>query len=99
MLALFALGVTPKIALHALLAHHTDIHLRLDHGADQYNQTSFHCDTENLVVNQSFLDFSLSIQLGVPPGYPEHLTAALSAPLASTHPLFGLRGPPASLSI
>ena len=98
MLALFALGVTPKTALHALAAHHMDSHLRLDHATDQYNKAGFHCDTDNLVVDQSFLDYSPSFQLGIPPGYPEYLPAPLSRPLASTHPLFGLRGPPAFLS-
>ncbi|HVU98709.1 MAG TPA: hypothetical protein VHE34_25980 [Puia sp.] len=40
---LFALAITPKIAIHALVAHHTDTHPSLKYGnADQYNEAGFY---------------------------------------------------------
>ena len=97
LLALFALGITPRIAIHALVAHHTDTRLSLDYGkADQYNKAGFHCATDNLVVEFPFLDHSLTIQLAPPPSFPAQQPATLEEPLSSAHLLFGLRGPPAS---
>jgi hypothetical protein len=97
MLALFALGITPKIAIHALVAHHIDKHLDLDHAkADQLNKAGFHCATDNLVVEFPFVDHSLSLQPGLRPSFPAQEPASLEEPLSFTHPLFGLRGPPAA---
>ncbi|MBN8854637.1 MAG: hypothetical protein J0H07_22430 [Sphingobacteriales bacterium] len=97
MLALFALGVTPKIAIHDLVAHHQDTHLSLDHGkAAQLNVAGFHCATDNLVVESPFVHHSLSLQLGVRPSFPVHGPVSLEEPVSFTHPLFGLRGPPAA---
>ena len=99
LLALFAFGITPKIAIHALAAHHTDRHLSLKYGqADQYNKADFHCATDNLVVEFPFLDHSLTFSPGLPPAWPVHRAAVLVQPVAEDHPLFGLRGPPAVLS-
>ena len=99
LLALFALGITPRIAIHALVAHHTDTHLSLKYGhTDQYNKADFHCAIDSLVVEFPFLDYSLTLQLGLPGSWPVHRAAVLARPIAKDHPLFGLRGPPALLS-
>ena len=72
LLALFALGITPKVAIHALVADHTDSHLSLKYGqADQYNYAGFHCATDNLVVEFPFLHYSLTFVLGPLAVYPE----------------------------
>jgi hypothetical protein len=98
LLALFALAITPKLAIHALVAHHTDTHHSLKYGqADQYNSAGFNCDTDNLVVECPFLYYPLDIALGLQPVYPEYRPAVLAQPIATAHPLFGLRGPPALL--
>lgn len=98
MLALFALSITPKIAIHALVAHHTDTHLALDHGkTDQFNQAGFHCAIDNLVVESPFLDHTISITLEILPSFPAYQPASLEDRLSSVHILFGLRGPPASI--
>jgi hypothetical protein len=98
LLALFALGITPRIAIHALVAHHTDTHLSLQYGhTDQYNKADFHCATDNLVVEFPFLDHSLTLRLGLAPAWPAHRTVVLAKPIAEDHPLFGLRGPPATI--
>jgi hypothetical protein len=99
LLALFALGMTPRIAIHALVAHHTDTHLSLKYGhADQYNKAGFHCATDNLVVEFPFLDHSLTLRVGLPTAWPVHRAAVLAEPIAEDHPLFGLRGPPAGVA-
>jgi hypothetical protein len=98
LLALFALAITPKLAIHALVAHHTDSHVSLRYGhADQYNTAGFHCDTDNLVVECPFLYYPEDIALGLQPVYPEYRPSALARFIAAAHPLFGLRGPPALL--
>jgi hypothetical protein len=97
-LALFALAITPKIALHGLVAHHTDTHLRLDHGtADQLNKAGFHCATDNLVVEFPFLHHDLCLTAGVTAPYAAFRAAGLAWPLSNLHPLYGLRGPPADI--
>jgi hypothetical protein len=97
-LALFALAITPKIALHALVADHTDTHLRFDHGtSDQLNNAGFHCATDNLVVEFPFLHHALSLTIGSAVPYTAFRAAGLECPLSTLHPLYGLRGPPANL--
>ncbi|HEY4062084.1 MAG TPA: hypothetical protein VGM30_09300 [Puia sp.] len=99
-LVLFALSVTPKIAIHALVAHHTDTHPALHHDeADQLNKAGFHCSIDNLVVESPFLDYSVAIVLGIPPSFPVYRPAPLKGWLSSTHFIFGLRGPPAIATI
>jgi hypothetical protein len=100
MLALFALSITPKIAIHALVAHHTDGHLSLEHDhADQFNAAVFHCATDNQVVEFPFLDPALPIISGIRSSFPVFQPVPLEEPLSFTHPLFGLRGPPAVFAI
>jgi len=95
LLGLFALAMTPKIAIHALVAHHQDVHLQTDLN-DQLNTSSFHCATDNLVVELPFIYSPVSVAVGIPPRLPLHRAVVLLAPLAGDHPLFGLRGPPAA---
>ena len=99
MLALFALSVTPKIVIHALVARHTDSHLDLHNSADQLNKAGFHCTIDNLVVESPFLDYTVSIELGIPPSFPVHRPAPLEARHSSSHFIFGLRGPPAGTTV
>ena len=96
MLALFALSVTPKIVIHSLVARHTDNRpaLRQDK-ADQLNKAGFHCTIDNLVVESPFLDYTVSIELGLPPAFPVHQPASLEGYPSSSHFIFRLRGPPA----
>ena len=98
LLALFALAITPKIALHALVAHHTDTHLWLDYGqADQVNKAGFHCATDNLVVELPFLHYSPALQTGRKPSWPVYRPVGPEEPVIAEHPLYGLRGPPVFL--
>lgn len=97
MLALFALGVTPKIVIHALAARHTDSRRAFGHiKADQYNKTGFHCNIENLVVESPFLNYSNAIHLRAPEAFPIHQIRADHQFRSYTDHIFGLRGPPVS---
>src|SRR6202012_3299214 len=69
LLGLFALAMTPKIAIHALIAHHQDVHLRVDVN-DQLNTASFHCATDNLVVELPFIYSPVSVAVGMSPCLP-----------------------------
>jgi hypothetical protein len=96
LLALFALAITPKIAIHALVANHTDSHPSLNYGkSDQFNQSTFHCDIDNLVVEFPYLNHSLKLQIGLSPVVPVYRPPMPTEPITAAHPLFGLRGPPA----
>ena len=98
LLALFALSITPKIAIHALVVSHTDRHPAHAHdGTAQLNDAGFLCAVDNLVVESPFLDYSISIRLGLPPCFPTHQPARLEDRLSSSHILFGLRGPPVTV--
>lgn len=95
MLALFTLSVTPKIVIHALVAHHTDSHLALGHDqSDQYNKSGFHCNVDNLVVESPYLNYSISIHLQAPEAFPIHQIRADHQFHSYTDHIFGLRGPP-----
>lgn len=95
MLGLFALAITPKLAVHALVVHHHDVHLNQDLCTiDQLNTASFHCPTDNLVVALPFIPAIIATTVGMFRGYPVYRVAALIAPVSFTHPLYGLRGPP-----
>jgi hypothetical protein len=95
MLALFALAITPKLAIHALVVHHHDVHLNQDLCTiDQLNTASFHCPVDNLVVALPYLAMSVAVVPDVQPVFAAHRAPVLVAPLSFTHPLYGLRGPP-----
>ena len=96
-LGLFALAITPKIVLHALAANHIDSHPTLNGHGDQLNRDGFHCQVDNLVVEFPFLPNCPAPGLMAWPLKPVHPAAALEEPLPSSHPLFGLRGPPSLL--
>jgi hypothetical protein len=94
-LLLFFVAVSPKIAIHALVANHTDTHVQLAHGdADQLNTFGFHCATDELVVESPFVQYSISFLLETPCFYVVHLSPQLEAPYPADRPIFGLRGPP-----
>lgn len=95
MLALFALAITPKLAIHALVVDHHDVHLNQDLCTiDQLNTASFHCPVDNLVVALPYLGVSVSLVPAVQPVFATHRAAALVVRLSGAHPLYGLRGPP-----
>jgi len=87
--------MTPKIAIHALVAKHQDGHRCVRENVQHINRTGFHCAIDNLVVELPFVYTSVSIAVGIAPCFPVHRAGMPVAPLAFSHPLFGLRGPPA----
>jgi hypothetical protein len=98
MLALFALAITPKLAIHALVVHHHDVHLNQDLCTiDQLNAASFHCPTDNLVVALPYLTVSVAVLPGVHPVFAAQRASSLVAHLSGSHPLYGLRGPPGAV--
>lgn len=98
LLLLFTFSIAPKVLVHALVAHHKDIHLSIGReGKDQLNKASFHCNVENLVVELSFLYYPLSVQLEVPRSFQDHQATPAPPFYSSDHFIFGLRGPPAAV--
>jgi len=96
MLALFALGITPKIAVHELVARHTDRHLALGSlKTDLLTRAGFFCRVDNLVVDLSFLLFSVDLRLRVLRGYCREYDQRAKDQYYSFECFqFGLRGPP-----
>jgi hypothetical protein len=96
MLALFALGITPVSAVHALVARHTDRHLALGQmKTDLLTRAGFFCRVDNLVVELPCLSFPVGFELSAPRVYPEEYEQRADhqyhfCPLFT----FGLRGPP-----
>jgi hypothetical protein len=98
MLTLFALSITPKIAIHALVAHHTDTHLALNHDkTDQINSASFHCNVDNLVVELPYLSYSISIPLVIPELFRTYQIRTDHQFYSSNPFIFRLRGPPVTV--
>jgi len=96
MLALFALGITPRIAVHALAARHTDRHLALASlKTDLLTRAGFFCRVDSLVVELPCLCFPVSFVLALPRVYCEgHIVRADDQYYSFEHFIFGLRGPP-----
>jgi len=95
MLALFALGITPKIAVHALVAHHTDRHLSVWQATkDQLNKDGFHCRVDNLVVELPYIHCPLSLQWVVPAAFGICQMRVENQYHSFSDIIFGLRGPP-----
>lgn len=98
LLALFALGITPKVVVHALVVDHRDTHPVLGHErTDQYNKAGFHCSIDNLVVESPFLDHHLSLEPGLPAHFAVTSLSVYEDHLSSAHLIYGLRGPPATV--
>ena len=96
LLMLFSLSITPKMFIHALVVHHQDVNLSIDHdGRDQLNKGGFHCNIENQVVEAPFLFYPISVDLGVPQQFREYQAEAGHQYYSFSHFIFGLRGPPA----
>jgi hypothetical protein len=96
MLLLFTLSITPKVFIHALVAHHQDAHLSIDRdGVDQLNKAGFHCNIEHSVVELPCLYFPLSFALQIPSFFGDHRAVEGHSFHSSGHFIFGLRGPPA----
>jgi len=98
LLTVFTLSIMPKILVHALVAHHQDVHLSIGHdGSDQVNKAGFHCNVESLVVELPCLSFPISIQLAVPQLFRDYQMTADHQFYSFGHFIFGLRGPPTAV--
>jgi hypothetical protein len=96
MLALFALGMTPRIAIHAVVARHSDRHLVLSTiKTDLLTRAGFFCRVDNLVVELSCLVFPVGFALSAPRVYREgYARRAEDQYYFFPSFIFGLRGPP-----
>jgi len=91
----FAIAVTPKIILHDLAAHHTDIFIKLnDAQADQINKSVFQCALDNLVAESPFVNDGYTFQLTTPFAYAIVEDRFSASRYWYDCPIFGLRGPP-----
>jgi len=104
MLVLFAISVTPKIAVHSLVARHKDFHPATSKDryssrsvADQVSRTGFHCAVDNLVVELPYLSYSIDTQLVIPELFRTHQVVAEHQFYSFSHFIFGLRGPPVTV--
>jgi hypothetical protein len=96
-LVIFALGVTPKITLHNLVADHQDGRIKStlsDPFSPQLNKSSFNCQVDNLISESPFVAAETFEIEKTSIHFP-----ALSAPLAeqvsaALHFSYGRRGPP-----
>lgn len=99
LLLVFAFGMTPKIALHYLTAHHKDTHFLTTNGnTDQLNIAGFHCDCDNQVVESPFLDYSINIPVEAPVALSIHPIPDYQTFHSGEHLIFGLRGPPSPIA-
>ena len=91
----FAVAVTPKIVLHDLAAHHTDIFIKLsDVHTDQINKSVFQCALDHLVAESPFVDDGYAFRLSVPLVFSIVEDSFSASRYFYDHLIFGLRGPP-----
>jgi len=94
LLVVFALGITPKVFLHKLIAGHKDLAYTCHGTTDQFTKAGFRCNCDNQVVQVPYIHQIVAILLVVPICFPtDQITADHSFP-CSPHLIFGLRGPP-----
>jgi hypothetical protein len=97
MLIIFAISITPRIALHALFASHKDAAgPKLSHVAQQqFSKTVFNCNCDNIVAESPFTEpgnvFELYTFQPFSPQQKIHICSFYSP----EYFLFTLRGPPA----
>jgi hypothetical protein len=104
MLVLFAISITPKIAVHSLVARHKDFHPATSKDMcssrsvpDQVSRTGFHCAVDNLVVELPYLSFSTYTKGVIPESFRTYQVAADHQFYSFHHFIFGLRGPPVTV--
>lgn len=97
LLVLFALGITPKLALHDVLANHKDRTSIIDtHTGDQLSKTGFNCKCENQVAESPFTTPVETVLASLFSLHEKPQSPSLYAFYASPYFFFELRGPPAT---
>lgn len=94
LLVTFSFGITPKIVLHNLLAHHKDIHSLNPGKTDQLTQAGFHCACESLVVALPYLDLPAYIPQDIAGCFLTSQVRTEDQIFLTGHFIFGFRGPP-----
>jgi hypothetical protein len=94
MLILFGFSVTPKLALHKLLANHKDSSPSAIGADAQLTRSGFHCDVENLVVEGPFLFENTTIAINNPVLFATYQNKPTHNFYSTDNFVSCLRGPP-----
>jgi hypothetical protein len=96
-LVIFALGVTPKITLHNLVADHQDGRIKSnfsDPFSTQLSKSSFNCQVDNLISESPFVAAEAVEIEKTSTHFPTLLTPLSERVYAALHYSYGRRGPP-----
>ncbi|MEO6454329.1 MAG: hypothetical protein ABIN97_09665 [Ginsengibacter sp.] len=94
LLGVFTLGVTPKKALHNLLANHTDNTSKSSNTkTQQLSKAGFNCQCDDLVVKSNFITTAL-IVVSIRPTYFSFSNYRKLSLHSLSRFFFDLRGPP-----
>lgn len=100
MLVIFTLSITPKLYLHAIFAHHTDIvYKKTDSGKTQVSKNGFACDCNNQVATSPFTEPGETPKIGALTIYQLYLLHFTSEIITNEQFYFELRGPPSYSSV
>jgi len=95
LLLLFALCVTPKIALHDLIADHKDSPFASATSSQQLSSNSgFRCNCDDLVVESPFVSDCVPVEITPVKTYARHFITPAENFRFLHHFYFELRGPP-----
>ncbi len=96
LLVVFALAITPKRALHAVVANHKDAtaKVKAQLGGEQLGHSGFNCQIENLVCESPFTPDAEHEFISAEEVFPAYLNHFVSYPYSSARYSFDLRGPP-----
>jgi len=97
LVCLFAFSITPRKLVHDLIANHKDGGGKLVTGAgDQLSTSTYHCSTDDLVVESPFVFTEISVPVASVISFPPEFTSILPEHRSiGAMPAGFLRGPPA----
>ncbi|HVZ24488.1 MAG TPA: hypothetical protein VG842_00435 [Sediminibacterium sp.] len=98
-LVILALGITPRLPLHNLVANHQDGRAKKnlpDARATGLSTASYNCPVDNLVSESAFIPVADTRMPVLDPAVDIHLVRSLSPALTGTDLGVFFRGPPAN---
>jgi hypothetical protein len=95
LICIFALGITPRILLHDLVADHDDISFQCNNEpGTHFHKSGYNCHIENFAAESPFTDVSRDLSV-IPPNYCTVLKSVICNQIFPEPVVyFELRGPP-----
>jgi hypothetical protein len=94
LLLVFAFSITPKKALHDLIANHKDKSFSSSSGALEFNKAGYQCKCDNTVAESPFIHQNSAVEIASFIFYNGYNHIIPDGPYSFNQFFFELRGPP-----